>query len=62
METDQEESFYLPTLSIAEFYITPMVHKLNISKENSCCDTDGRKPKFRDKNRKWPVIESGLLS
>jgi len=62
METDQGESFYLQTLSIAEYYITPIVHKLNINKENSCCDTDSRKPKFKDKNLYTHSTGSGLLS
>jgi len=62
METDQEECFYLPTLSVAEYYITRMVHKLNISKKNSCCDTDTRKPKFTDKNIYTYSTGSGLLS
>jgi len=26
METDQEECFYLQTLSVAEYYVKPMVH------------------------------------
>jgi len=62
METDQGECFYLQTLSVAEYYITPMVHKLNTSKENSCCDTDSRKPKFTDKNLHTYSTGSGLLS
>ena len=62
MERDQEECFYLPTLSVAEYYKTRMVHKLNRSKENSCGETDSRKPKFRDKNLYTYSMGSGLLS